>query len=524
MEDRRSWWRRLEPASAGLALLCFAWTVPILLGWFGPIGTTATAYVRAGALTKELLWAGESWRLLTTLFVHGGWLHLALNALSLYLVGSYVARSSGKRAFFFFVIVSAAGGHAAGLFWTQPHDLNIARVGISGALFGLLGEVLAAEWCFKRSPRAFLKSSTVRIVLFFLALNAILGLLVKGIDNAAHAGGFVTGLLVGLVFYWSKRRRPRLALLVALVIPGLPLYYAAAPWDSAPYQYLRARVALLSSDADEIEQAYERILHVDPNLKWGARKRRETLVKVLYFVAEARIETDLIAAKELMYKAWALPVRQTFSGRIWVRLGSAAERAEDFETAEDAYRKGLSRLAGEQRWQAGRALAVVVARRLDEGQFPQKERLTAARSMCEAAQEATGLLSEESEVLSADQKEAFYDTLARIAKGARAIMNEAARGPDRRDEVRAMATELGRFIDAIQRNLPDEDPRIGRLQFEAARLMWEGVQGGAIPPETDERIQGLFGAALRRARKAGDRLVVMGAEAWFRGRGLPIPE
>ena len=520
VEERPAFWRRIEPASAALALLCVAWTVPLLLS--GP--RSPEAYLSAGALSKERLWEGEAWRLAASLFLHGGWLHLALNSISLYLVGSYVARAAGKRAFFFFVVVTAAGAHAAGLLWTQPDNLGMVRVGISGALAGLLGEILAAEWCFRRGLRGFFRSTTVWIVVFFLVLNAYLGSQMPGVDNAAHAGGFVTGLLVGLVFYRGRKRRTVPALVVALVIAGLPLYYAAAPWDSTRYQYFRARAALRTHDAGEIERAYERILKVDPDLEWGARKERETLVHVLYVVAEARIETDLIAAKELMYKALALGGRQTRSGPVWLKFGHAARRAEDFETAQDAYRRALSWLAGEQRWDAGKELTLVVARRLDEGQFPPKERLMAARLMCVAAQEAAGLLSEESKSLSADQKEALYDDLARIARGARAIMSEASRDPDRRGEVRTAAMEIGLFLDAIQKNLPDQDPRIGQLQFEAAGLMWESVHGGPIPPETDERIQGLFGAALRRARKTGNRLVVMRAEAWFRRRGLLIPE
>ena len=84
---------------------------------------------------------------------------------------------------------------------------------------------------------------------------------------------------------------------------------------------------------------------------------------------------------------------------------------------------------------------------------------------------------------------------------------------------------MGEFPDRLQGDgwCPSADV----FETETAlviRLELPGVQSGEVPKETDERIQGLFGAALRRARKTGNRQVVMRVEAWFRRRGLPIPE
>ncbi|MGH7163153.1 MAG: rhomboid family intramembrane serine protease, partial [Planctomycetota bacterium] len=234
--------RRVERFTLGLVLLCVLWTLPTLLGW--------RTHFEAGALSKRALWQGETWRLVTSTFLHGDTLHLALNGISLYLVGAAIVRGLGWRAAAAFLAASAAGGHAAGLFVTDPENLSVLRVGISGAIFGLVGLVLAVEWASARGWRVFLRRRNVRLVGVLLVVNVAFGLFVPEIDQAAHAGGFLTGLIVGLAAYGRRGPRPLAGAAAALLVAGVPLAYACHPLWDVEFHLFRGDAAYRAEDAE----------------------------------------------------------------------------------------------------------------------------------------------------------------------------------------------------------------------------------------------------------------------------------
>lgn len=136
----------------------------------------------AGVLT------GEWYRMFTAAFLHAGILHLALNALALWILGSSLEPVLGRWRFVAIYVLSALGGSAAsllGLEGSQP------AVGASGAVFGLFGALFVVARRFGKD---------VSSVLVILGINAVIGFTVPSIDWRAHLGGLITGALLAYAF------------------------------------------------------------------------------------------------------------------------------------------------------------------------------------------------------------------------------------------------------------------------------------------------------------------------------------
>jgi rhomboid protease GluP len=147
-----------------------------------------------GAKDNLAIAAGDQYyRFITMMFLHGGLLHLLFNSMAIVSIGSELERLVGQQRFLGLYFVSGfAGGVASYLFTANP------SVGASGAIFGLIG----AEIVFiLRNRRLF--GDDARQLLgnigFTAVLNIGIGVTVPNIDNMAHLGGLVGGLLVGVM-------------------------------------------------------------------------------------------------------------------------------------------------------------------------------------------------------------------------------------------------------------------------------------------------------------------------------------
>ena len=153
-------------------------------------------------LDKEKVAAGELWRLWTVALLHDptNFLHLLFNMYALYLSGPIVERLYGSVQTVGFYLVCALGGSLASFAFGSAAP----SVGASGAIFGLFGILLIATRthhpALDRTSRNFIgQLGTI------LMINIIFGIIAAGyIDNAAHAGGFVTGALLGIAFVPGK--------------------------------------------------------------------------------------------------------------------------------------------------------------------------------------------------------------------------------------------------------------------------------------------------------------------------------
>jgi rhomboid protease GluP len=153
---------------------------------------TGRDLVQWGSNVSGLTLNGEPWRLLTSLFVHAGLTHLLMNIFSLWLLGLLVEDRVGPLRLALVYLASGVGGSLASLWW---HFEGVNSVGASGAIFGLYGFLLA----LLVSKKLVLNKSDRRAMLglvLYLVLSNLLSGLTGNIDNAAHLGGLLTGLLV----------------------------------------------------------------------------------------------------------------------------------------------------------------------------------------------------------------------------------------------------------------------------------------------------------------------------------------
>lgn len=138
------------------------------------------------ALTKN----GDYYRLLTSMFLHIGIMHLLCNMYSLYIIGKEVENVFGKWKYLVIYILSGIAGSILSLAFNH----NTICAGASGAIFGLLGALLYFGYYY----RPYLGATLTRSIIPVIAINLIIGFLDSGIDNSAHIGGLVGGLLVAM--------------------------------------------------------------------------------------------------------------------------------------------------------------------------------------------------------------------------------------------------------------------------------------------------------------------------------------
>lgn len=141
----------------------------------------------------------EFYRLFTSMFLHFGFAHLFNNMLSLWLLGSEAERYYGRVLFAFIYIFSGFAGSLASCVYNYVMSENVVSAGASGAISGLIGAlVVKIVEDRKRSKSSFGRIALVLIILMMLGRSG------EGVDNIAHMGGFVAGMISGIVCYKIK--------------------------------------------------------------------------------------------------------------------------------------------------------------------------------------------------------------------------------------------------------------------------------------------------------------------------------
>jgi len=172
-----------------LALIVSFITVFVLEAQTGAL-TKLERLVEMGALSRPLVEQGELWRLLSSEFLHGSSEHLIGNLLMFYILGLACEHAYGSSRFIFLFVVVAVGGSTLSLL------NNKTSVGASGSIFGLAGLLIGlfGRYRSKLHVRDHRIGFVVGIWAVFTIVSAFRN---PRIDNLAHVGGFVTGLIFG---------------------------------------------------------------------------------------------------------------------------------------------------------------------------------------------------------------------------------------------------------------------------------------------------------------------------------------
>ena len=162
------------------------------LQWLSILLFNADLPAEAGMKVNELIVAGQYWRLVTAMFLHGSILHLGINLYALYILGQRIERFFGPLRFAGLFLIAGIAGNLFSFLLTKAPSL-----GSSTAIFGLLGAeaifiVQHRDLMGDQYQTAFRQIAQVAIV------NLFIGFAVPGIDNWGHIGG----LIGGAVFTW----------------------------------------------------------------------------------------------------------------------------------------------------------------------------------------------------------------------------------------------------------------------------------------------------------------------------------
>lgn len=143
---------------------------------------------------------GQWWRLLSSVFLHFGLMHLAFNSISTLFLGRLLEDFVGRRIFLLVYLLTGIAGSLASFNFNK----EVFSAGASGAVFGILGlfiTILLANVLPKDVRNRWLKDIGVLLV-----INAAIGFFAP-VDNAAHIGGLIAGALLGVVLLPLMKRR-----------------------------------------------------------------------------------------------------------------------------------------------------------------------------------------------------------------------------------------------------------------------------------------------------------------------------
>lgn len=172
-----------------------------------------------GAKYTPLILEGQWWRLITPMFLHIGIIHLLMNSMALYFLGTTVERIFGRFRFLCIFLLAGFMGNVAS-FVFSPQSIS---AGASGGIFGLFGALLFFGLVH---PRPFFRTMGANIITL-VGINLLIGFL-PGIDFAGHLGGLVGGFLAAAIVSLPREKNfPRqiIAFIATLLITIFGLYF-----------------------------------------------------------------------------------------------------------------------------------------------------------------------------------------------------------------------------------------------------------------------------------------------------------
>jgi rhomboid protease GluP len=162
-----------------------------------------------GALNPQAVLNGEWWRLLTSMFLHAGLIHIMLNMYILYQVGRFMEFALGPLRYSVLYLLSGLGAGlllvVLAILGIEPMDL--LAVGASGAIMGLIGAETAFWIKVYRQTGAPIAQKRLRSLAFFFIIQTVFDLSTPQVSFPAHFGGLITGFLLG-AFLQTGRALP----------------------------------------------------------------------------------------------------------------------------------------------------------------------------------------------------------------------------------------------------------------------------------------------------------------------------
>ena len=196
----------------------------LLMGLAGGFALTSVApeLLRGfGAKQNDLIAEHHQyWRVITSIFIHIGFIHPFLNNYALWIIGQEIEQIYGSARFVVLYLATGVIG-SIGSYLFNP---DATSAGASGAIFGLFGVMATFAFKYRKEIPKTLSRDIMRRVLPIIAVNLLFGFSVKIVDNAAHIGGLLAGILLALAIPYMRpgeKRAPsgwRIAQTICLVL------------------------------------------------------------------------------------------------------------------------------------------------------------------------------------------------------------------------------------------------------------------------------------------------------------------
>lgn len=166
------------------------------------MGPTNPQLIKWGADFGPLTLDNQPWRVITSGFLHIGIIHIAVNMWSLWVLGKIAERFVGPTSLIAIYLLTGVGASLASLAW----DPVRVSAGASGPIFGFVGAMMGILYMAKDRLDPVKRKAMLSWVVKIAVINLFIGL-TAGIDNMAHAGGLVTGAVIGAALVITARNR-----------------------------------------------------------------------------------------------------------------------------------------------------------------------------------------------------------------------------------------------------------------------------------------------------------------------------
>jgi rhomboid protease GluP len=284
--------------------------------------------LRWGANAPALVYRGELYRLAAANFLHGHWLHVTMNMLALWYLGSLMERLLGWARFSILYLVAGALAMAASAYSAGA----VMTVGASGAIFGLLGAFAVISLRLRRALPMGVRQ-TPRWWLSMFLINTFIPLLWPVVDLTAHLAGFVSGALISLMLLGRSRRVPGPSgRATAGAAMALMAVYACA---------LGQAVICAANTSASQEMRFGQLLLAD------ARTSAQTLNTLawLWMADPTSTQKHLLAAQDAAGEAVA---RDPSVPEYHATRAMVCQRLKDLGCAQDAWRRAMEAAYGAQ--------------------------------------------------------------------------------------------------------------------------------------------------------------------------------